>query len=150
MRVYVLDFDPLMDNGDPLTRFQGYNAPGSLTSQYINDAGTASAGLVSHRIVRWSLLRTYPAKPGGFVFTNPQYLSCLGAGRPDVCAALIDYTAVLNTAYDPGFPSACEALARNLVDEVFLWGGPWFGYLEYRIVDPQTLCAAECWRLASS
>ena len=63
----MLDFDPLMDNGDPLTRFQGYNAPGSLTSQYINDAGTASAGLVSHRIVRWSLLRTYPAKPAHWV-----------------------------------------------------------------------------------
>jgi len=51
-RVLVLDFDPLTDAGEPLTRAHGWNDPQVLTSRYAADAGVASAGLVRHRIVR--------------------------------------------------------------------------------------------------
>jgi hypothetical protein len=141
VRVLVLDFEPLTDAGVPLTRAQGWNDPVALTSRYAADAGVASAGLVRHRIVRWIAVRSYPVKGGGFVFTNPQFLACLSEPRPDVCTELIDYGAVLNTVYDPAFGSACQALAQGRVNEVFLWGGPFFGFLEFRIVEPRTLCA---------
>ena len=139
--VYVLDFDPIV-NGQPLTRLQSWNDPGALQPQYIADVSTASGGTVTQRIAHTSVIRTFPAKPGSFVFTPEQYLSCLGSPSPPptMCSNLIDYGQVLNTAYDPAYPSACDAIAAGKVDEIWLWGGPWFGYLEYRIVDPASLC----------
>lgn len=140
VRVLVLDFDPLMDNGVALSVERGYNDPLALDDEYRSDVAGASAGVVEQRIVRISVIRGYPAKPGGFTFTNAQYVGCLSDGSPAYCGALIDYAAVLNTRYDERFGSACEALAQKRVDEVWLWGGPWFGYFEYRIAEPQTLC----------
>jgi hypothetical protein len=140
VRVYVLDFDPLMDNAAPLTVDRGWNDPFALDEEYRSDIATASGGVVDQRIVRTSVLRAYPVKPGGFTFTNVQYLDCLVNSAPASCSALIDYSTVLNTAYDEGFGSACAALGKGRVDEVWLWGGPWFGYLEYIIVAPNSLC----------
>jgi hypothetical protein len=140
VRVYVLDFDPLMDNGVPLSVERGWNDPLGLDDQYRSDVAAASAGVVDQRIVRTSIVRTYPTKPGGFTFTNAQYLGCLVDHSPTYCTALIDYAQVLNTPYDARFGSACEALRRQRVDEVWLWGGPWFGYQEYLLVAANTAC----------
>jgi hypothetical protein len=140
VRVYVLDFDPLMGSAAPLTVDRGWNDPLALDDEYRSDVTIASAGVVDQRIVHSSVVRGYPVKPGGFTFTNAQYVGCLADAAPTYCGALIDYRAVLNTSYDARFGSACNALARGRVDEVWLWGGPWFGYLEYRIVDPNTMC----------
>ena len=142
VRVYVLDFDPLMDDGLPLTVDRGWGDPFALDGAYLADVSTASAGVVVQRIVRTTVVRAFPVKAGGFTFTNAQYTSCLGNSPPaDECKALVDYGAVLNTAYDPRFGSACDALRRKRVDEVWLWGGPWFGYQEYNIVTPNSLCS---------
>ena len=140
IRVYVLDFDPLMGNAVPLTVDRGWSDPVALDDEYRSDVGIASGGVVDQRIVRTWVVRGYPVKPGGFTFTNAEYLGCLTDHSPTYCGALIDYPAVLNTAYDARFGSACDALARGRIDEVWLWGGPWFGYQEYRIVDPNTMC----------
>jgi len=140
VRVYVLDFDPLMDTGTALTIDRGWTSPIALDEEYRSDVRIASGGVVDQRIVRTSVVRGYPVKPGGFTFTNAQYVGCLTDHSPTYCGALIDYPAVLNTSYDARFGSACDALAKGRADEVWLWGGPWFGYAEYRTVDPNTMC----------
>ncbi len=142
VRVYVLDFDPII-HGQPVSQLEGWNDPLALDSQYISDVSASSAGTVDQRIAHTSVIRTFPTKPGGFVFTPEEYLACLtSADRAPACGQLIDYGAVLNTQYDRHYPSACEALRKHRVDEIWLWGGPWFGYFEYQIVDPSSLCAS--------
>ena len=138
--VQVLDFDPIADDGRPLSVAHGWNDPVALQSQFIADVATASYGIVSHREVTFSTIRAYPVKPGNFHFTNASYEGCLLDSSPAYCGALIDYATVLNTAFDRHGGSACQALRRGRVDEVWLWGGPWFGYLEYVVVAPKTLC----------
>ncbi len=140
VRAYVLDFDPLMDDGVPLSVERGWNDPLVLDDEYRSEVAAASAGVVEQQIVRTSVVRAYPIKRGGFTFTNDQYLGCLVDHSPTYCTALIDYPRVLNTAYDAQFGSACEALRQRRVDEVWLWGGPWFGYLEDFIADANTAC----------
>ena len=130
VRVYVLDFDPVLDNGVPLTVDRRWNDPIALDDQYRSDVAAASGGVVGQRIAWTSVVRAYPVKPGAFTFTNAQYLNCLIDSTPSQCGALIDYATVLNTAYDERLGSACDALMKGRVDEVWLWGGPWFGYLE--------------------
>ena len=140
VRVYVLDFDPIMDGGVALTVDRGWNNPRSLDNEYLSDVARASGGVVDQHITHTSVVRGYPVKPGGFTFTNGQYLGCLTDATPGYCSALIDYGQVLNTAYDRRFGSACRALREGRIDEVWLWGGPWFGYLESQAVAPRTLC----------
>ena len=140
--VEVLDFDPLMDGGLPLTVSRGWNDPAGLQPQYISDIATASGGIVKQKVVHVTVVRDYPVKSGGFHFTNETYQSCFVEDRPRYCTALIDYGAVLNTTFNPGVKSACDALRSGRIDEIWLWGGPWFGYLEWQLVTPQSLCPA--------
>jgi hypothetical protein len=138
--VDVLDFEPLADSGQPLTVAQGWNDPSGLQDQYLDDVATASGGIVTQRLVEVSVIRDYPAKPGGFRFTNASYQGCLLDHSPGYCGALIDYGSVLNAVFAPHGRSACQSLRTGRVDEVWLWGGPWFGYLEWLWVAPGTLC----------
>ena len=138
--VLVLDFDPLMDDGNPLSVSRGWNDPAALQPQYIDDVAAASGGIVSHRVVETLVIHDYPVKPNGFQFTNSTYAACFVADPPKYCTALIDYGAVLNTAFDARSGSACSALRRGRVDEVWLWGGPWFGYREWNLVARNSLC----------
>lgn len=137
---YVLDFDPLLDGGRPLTVDRGWNDPVALDDQYRADVSTASAGIVTQRIARFTTVRDYPVKVDGFRFTNTTYLGCLTDSSADPCDDLIDYGQVLNTVYDPHLGSACDALRRGRADEIWLWGGPWFGYEEWTFVAADTLC----------
>lgn len=138
--VQVLDFDPLQDDGQPLTVARGWNDPSILQEQYVSDVALASAGIVGHRVIDTSVIRDYPVKPGGSRFTNATYTACLIGPPTDNCKALIDYGAVLNTVFDARVGSACDALRHSRVDEIWLWGGPWFGYLEWNYISPHTLC----------
>ena len=140
VRVYVLDFDPLMDNGQALTADRGWGDPFALDASYVGDVSEASRGIVEQRIVKTTVVRGYPIKVNGFTFTNAQYLGCLADSSADPCDDPIDYQAVLSTAYDTHFGSACDALMKKRVDEVWLWGGPWFGYAEFNVGTPMSLC----------
>jgi hypothetical protein len=140
VRVYVLDFDPLQDSGRALTEDRGWSDPFALDAAYLGDVSAASAGIVEQRIVKTTVVRAYPIKENGFTFTNDQYVGCLVDSSAGYCDDPVDYRSVLNTAYDPHFGSACDALLKKRVDEVWLWGGPWFGYQEFNMVAPNSLC----------
>jgi hypothetical protein len=140
VNVWVLDFDPLID-GVPLTTSRAWSDPLALDPVYATDVAAVSKGIAGQRIVRTTTIRDYPVKPGGFQFTNAFYLGCLADSSPTQCSAKIDYAAVLNTTFDSQLGTPCEAVRRGRVDEIWLWGGPWFGYWEYQIVDPNTFCA---------
>jgi hypothetical protein len=94
VRVFVLDFDPLVDSGEALTVDRGWNDPLKLDDEYLSDVAAASGGVVDQRIVRTAIVRGFPVKTGGFSFTNAQYLGCLVDHGPGYCTGLIDYRAV--------------------------------------------------------
>lgn len=131
VRVYVIHFDPLIDGVRALSVAQGWNDPIALQDQYRADVSQASDGIVTQRLVRVSVVREYPVKADGFRFTNASYLGCLADSSPGYCGELIDYRAVLNIVFEARIGSACTAIDQGRVDEVWLWGGPWFGYLEH-------------------
>src|SRR4029079_18289813 len=62
VRVYVLDFDPLMDTGAALTVDRGWTSPIALDEEYRSDVRIASGRVVDQRIVRTSVVRGYPVK----------------------------------------------------------------------------------------
>ena len=142
VNVYVMIFDPEI-NGRPLTQNNGFTDPHPLMDNYIRDIESVTGGSVVYRIAQESVIRTFPAKKGGFVYTGEQYWTCVNSSAenaPKYCHRDVDYHAVVNTRYDPDYMSVCEAVANGGIDEVWEWEGGWLGFREYYIVAPNTLC----------
>jgi len=131
-RVMVIDFNPVIESqGNKKIRdLKGWANPVPLESQYINDVKIASGGYLNYQIVlRKGDLDQYPTKNNGYVFTDEEYLSALNSPT-DNARAIINYNKVLND-YE-----VCQKLNNNEIDELWLWGGPWFGYYEVTMTGP--------------
>jgi hypothetical protein len=138
--VYVMNFDPFI-NGLPVHQYYGWNDPNILQQSYLSDVREVSGGVINYRIVKQSDIRTYPFKSGGFVFTNEQYQACVNNGSSGYrCQELIDYAAVLQFNYDTAYGSACNAIINKDIDEIWLWGGAWFGYFEFNNLSLESMC----------
>lgn len=139
---YMMLFDPDV-NERPLTQNRGMADPHPLTAAFITDFESATGGSVVYRVAKESVIKTLPANVGGFTFTGEQYwayVNSFATNAPEYCRRMADYQAVVNTRYDPEYVSACEAVARQGIDEVWEWEGGWFGFLEFKVISPNSLC----------
>ena len=130
--VMVIDFNPILENqgNKRLRAYTHWNDPLSLEAQFIQDITTASGGYLTYKIVeRLADLDVYPTKNNGYVFTDPSYISALSSADSNA-RAIINYNKVL-TDYD-----VCGKVNRGEIDELWLWGGPWFGYWEAVMAGP--------------
>lgn len=131
-KVMVIDFNPIIESQGSKRLREVYNwqDPVNLEMQYIEDVKKASGNYLQYQIVeRIPDLDMYPTKIYDYVFTDAQYLSAVNS--PDVNAKkTIDYLKILND-YD-----VCNKINNGEVDELWLWGGPWFGYYEAAMVGP--------------
>lgn len=135
-KVLVLDFDPYVGGGTtPLSVDQGWNDNSVLEPQYISDVNTASGGYVNYQIVSTQVIRDYPYKANNYKFTEQVYLDCLatnGASDPH-CDDIIDYQKLINDY------NICGQINAGTIHEVWLWGGPWFGYYEAVMAGPNAI-----------
>jgi len=140
VNVYVIIFDPEI-NGRPLTQHKGFNDPHLLMQQYIKDIETVTGGSVTYRVIQESVVRKFPTKTDGFVYTPEEYWRCINStagNAPEYCHRSVDYSAVVNTHYDGR--SICERVQNDDIDEVWELEGGWLGFREYYIIKPNTLC----------
>ncbi|MEO3860029.1 fibronectin type III domain-containing protein [Acrocarpospora sp. B8E8] len=122
VKVLVLDFDPVIEAQDSRTirEIYGWNDPRTLAEGYAAAVAASSHGRVRYEIVSWSTLDTFPKKVDGFQYTDSTYLDAWDNHTPhqpdetDYPAMLQDYGAV-------------AAINSGLVDEIWIFGGPYFG-----------------------
>ena len=130
VRVLVLNFDPLVD-GRPLHARLSWNAPRTLADGYLGDVQAATAGHVRFVIVQWRDIDAFPVKTDGFTYSAAEYLARHAAGsgwhEPDGA----DYPRLLT---EQGAPTRVDS---GEIDEVWLFGGPWFGYYESAMAGPR-------------
>ncbi len=127
-RILLLIFNPtLTSKGNAaLTTYMNWNDPDSLTAGLLTTFPQVSNGYINYVIQERQVINGYFVKMSGFSFTNDSYLACLQ--NTSTCnSELIDYRKLIT---DFG-------ICQKPIDEVWLWGGPWFGYLEYT---PRTDC----------
>jgi hypothetical protein len=132
-KVMVINFDPVLENYGSvrLTELLGWNAVGPLVDQYILDIADASGGLVNYVVVETHEVDAIPIKADRFQYTDETYLACQSSGGTACYSAdTADYGAILS-----GF-DVCSKLNNGKIDEVWLFGGPWFGYYESRLAGP--------------
>lgn len=134
VRVMVLNFDPLIpaEGNRRLHEVSGWQDPRWLADEYIRHVREASGNLVRYRIVEWKDIDAFPMKIDGFQYTAAQYRqnqsTNSGWHTPDTA----DYRKLLR---DYG---AVAAINNNTVDEVFIYGGPYFGYDESAMAGPRS------------
>ena len=132
VRVLVLDFDPVIPDsgGRPAHRAFGWNDPHALADGYIADVREASGGRLSYRIAEWRTIDAFPAKRDGFRYAPADYAQCIR--RNDTCHDPdgLDYE---RTIREQGVATLIDSAK---VDEVWLFGGPYFGYFESAMAGP--------------
>ena len=132
VKVLVLNFDPRIAaaGGAPLHHALGWNDPRSLASQYAADVGKASGGFIRYEIVEWREIDAFHRKVDGFIFTADRYLTShrQRAGWHDPDRA--DYRATFRQQ------AVVAQVDAGTIDELWLFGGPYFGYSEAAMAGP--------------
>jgi len=129
-KVLILNFDPVLTNhgGLRLHEYCGWGDPRQLTSTYLADLTEASSNYV-----RWEPtfvdVNAWPVKQDGFAYDETSYLDARSSSvnlwhSPDN----VDYERIIQD-FDLD-----RRVKSGEVDEVIIWGGPYFGYWESHMV----------------
>lgn len=151
-KVLLLIYNPIIESqgGRRLTAVEGWNDPVSLTNTFINSMNTASRGFVNYQVAETLVLDAFPvhevdpADPqysvNGFVYDDASYLTCaasnfsrLSCYKPNQeqgAGYLADYRRMIQAA------DACTKRNNGTIDELWIWGGPGFGFWEANLAGP--------------
>jgi len=134
-KVLVLDFDPIV-NGQRLHNLLGWENPQALETQFVVDVKSASGNYVNYQIVEHRQLDDFPVLNSGFDFDGDSFLDCWNdLDRPESkchTSVGVDYNKLL-TDYGS---DVCAARNSGAIHEVWVWGGPYFGFYESRLAGP--------------
>lgn len=130
-KVFLLIFNPTIESqgGKKITQVKNWGDPEELSNQAINQIKEASYGIVNYTIAGSQEVDEYPLKPDGFQYTDDSYLSCVSGGschNPDI----MNYQKVIADY------QLCEKRNSGEIDEVWMWGGPYFGFWESNLTGP--------------
>ncbi len=125
-RVLMIVYNPVVDtaSGKKLIEAMGWNDPEQLAAAYIADVAECSDNVVTYRIAQRVELDEFPVKVDGFRYEPAAYVQVAqtnsGAHDPDTA----DYQAILARF------NLLTRVAAGDFDEVWLFGGPYFGFWE--------------------
>jgi hypothetical protein len=129
-RVAVLNFDPLVasEGGRRLHDVLGWADPRGLARGYREDVRSASGGRVRYQVVTWKDIDAFPVSEAGTRFDVPGYLEIARSG--DYPTPTMDYPRMLVES------GLIREVNRGRIDEIWLYGGPGFGYWEAAMAGP--------------
>jgi hypothetical protein len=127
--VLALVFDPTV-NGQRLTSLHGWSNPDVLLSQVADWWATTTSGRVQYQFVDTLRVESFPAKEDGFVYDVDTYEQVIAGAVPGHQPDGLDYAAVLAQL------GVCDRVNAGEVDELWMMGGPYFGFYESRLAGP--------------
>ena len=124
-KVLVLNYDPILTNhgGVRLHAYYHWNDPHLLTAQYLQDLTDSSSNYVRWTVTQFLDLNEWPLKADGFRYTETSYLNAWASNTfhsPDG----VDYVHIIEQL------NLDDSVRKGEVDEVVIWGAPYFGYYE--------------------
>lgn len=125
-RVLLIIYNPIVDKGSGkrLVETMKWNDPDKLAADYIGDIRACSGGLVKYQIAQRIEVDEIPVKADGFQYQIgdlvAKYFGKGGYHNPD----LVDYEAIVSKF------NLLTQIANNTIDEVWLFGAPYFGFYE--------------------
>ena len=124
-KVLVLNYDPILTNhgGVRLHDYYHWGDPRALTAGYLADLTESSSNYARWTITQFLDISEWPLKADGFRYTEDSYLNAWSTGTfhsPDG----VDYVHIIEQFNLDG------RVRNGEIDEVVLWGAPYFGYWE--------------------
>jgi len=125
-KVMVLEFNPIIESlgGQRLNVAKNWFSPSQLEDQYQAQIFKLTDGYLTYQIVSRQVIDDFPVKKDGYKYTDSTYLACASNSASCHSPDLVDYLKILSD-YD-----VCAKRDRGEIDELWLWGAPWFGYYE--------------------
>jgi hypothetical protein len=125
-KVLVIDFHPA---GVP----EGWNRSDDLISGYIDKMREASQGILEYQVVETLDVPEYPLLWEGHQYTDKTYTEVLGDDTRALRDAngkymLADYDQIIQKY------NLLKKIEDEEIDEVWMFGGPYFGFYESRMV----------------
>ena len=131
-KVYVIDYDPILSNGQKLSEYYHWNNHTDLTQGTIDFFKQASHGKINYTVVDTTVVNGWPEKIDGYIFTEAEYLAAMSGTSPWHQPDGVDYNKIVNsTQFD-----ICGKVNRGEVDEVWIYNGPGFGFYESTLAGP--------------
>lgn len=134
VKVFQIIFNPIIESAGSLRLIdlttpykRKWNNPSDLDNIYISDVLEVSRNLMKYQIVESQTLDEWPLLVNGYQYTDASYLDCLQNDKfchGTLEADALNYISLLNR-FD-----ICGKIQRKEIDEVWLWGGPYFGFSE--------------------
>ena len=125
-KVLLLVYDPVMDKatGMTLSQQQKWYRTTDLVTAFMADIIVVSGGLARFQIVERVDVNEFPAKIDGFRYTPQTYMDVLRRTTPPHMPQEVNYHAILSKY------NILQRVARNEIDEVWLFGFPHAGFYE--------------------
>jgi hypothetical protein len=130
-RVLVINIDPIVDaQGTHLTTRMGWNNIDDLITGFIADIDEVSYGLVKYQYNHANRIdvNEFPYKADGFQYTAASYLAMMQNEKTHHEPDGVDYQKIVDDYH------LFEKVMSNQIDEVWVFGGPYFGFWESNMV----------------
>ena len=130
-RVFVINFDPIVDDaGTRLTTKMGWSNVDALIDGFIADIAEVSYGLVKYQYDRANRIdvNAIPIKADGFTYTAASYLAVMQDESTHHDPDITDYARIVSDYH------LVDRVMSGQIDEVWLFGGPYFGFWESHMV----------------
>lgn len=131
-KVLLIVYDPVMDTATnvKLSQKMKWNNTTDLVTGFIADILETSKGMVRYEIAQRVDVNEFPAKTDGFRYTSKTIYDVLtGASQPHMPQE-VNYAAIVNKF------NILQRVARNEVDEVWIFGFPHAGFYESIMAGP--------------
>jgi hypothetical protein len=132
VRVQLLIFDPVLHShgSGRLSDYFGWGDPDTLTAGSIARLAAVSHGDASYVVVDRHEIDEWPVLADGFTYTEDSWFACSSDHTTCHDPWLVDYLRILRNNH------SCDLRNQGVIDEVWLWGGPFFGYWESTLTGP--------------
>jgi hypothetical protein len=131
-RVLVIVYDPVAEpsSGKKLSQYLGWNRTDDLLSGFMSDIEQNSHGMARYQVVERIDVDEFPAKVDGFRYSPQAFLDVIRKAAPPRMPQEVDYHAIIDQF------NLLNRVARNEVDEVWVFGFPHAGFYESIMAGP--------------
>ncbi len=131
-KVLLLVYDPIVDiaSGTKLSQQQKWYKTDDLIAGFMADITQVSEGMARYQIVQRVDISEFPAKTDGFRYTPQTYMDVLRGTAAAHMPQEVNYNAILSQY------SILQRVARNEIDEVWVFGFPHAGFYESTMAGP--------------
>jgi len=129
-KVFLLVYDPTLANGQALSTYMGWSSSTTLAQGIVSSFQSASHGQLQYTIAQTQVQNEWPVKVDGFRYTETSYFQVWQGQTPAHSPDGVDYDLTLDQ-FD-----LCGKLNRGEIDELWMFGAPYFGFYESRLVGP--------------